>query len=323
MRNLCWLVLLFTFGAQASDCTYIDLRNDHLGANRNQENQSWCYAYTVSDLFTYKLGLEKVSAADVAITYNKTPVPRAQRKVYEAVFRLLKPHQVQYEHVTGFMAIAAKAAMNRGLCAESILPSGSLTRVTESGGAVKEEQVRMKEATNQIHLIRLAVKKALRRNRPYDQSVWFKFPGVSKVTFFATLAALKKDQIFYAFTERACENKRIAVNDQLKVKYYVVNKHVFNVIDEQLEKGNIVGFDYDGEILENIDVKARKLDSLHASSIVGRRFNSVKNSCEYLVRNSYGSSCEKYDPRIACDNGNLWLDKNLIQKHMYDLVYLE
>lgn len=323
MRYGLLVVCLISFSTFASDCSYIDLRNENLGANRNQENQSWCYAYTVSDLFTYKLGLEKVSSADVAITYNKTPIPRAQRKLYEAVYRLTNPGRVQYEHVTGFMAIAAKAIQHRGLCLESQLPSGTLTRVTEKNGEVKEELVRMKEATHEIHLIRLAVKKALRRNRPYDQSVWYKFPGVNKTTFFATIAGLKKDQIFYAFTERACENKRIAVNDQLKVRYAVKNAGIFQLIDEQLEKSNIVGIDYDGVILENIDVKGPKLDSLHASSIVGRRFNINKNRCEYLIRNSYGSSCEKYDPRVECDHGNLWMDKAVIQKHMYDLVYLE
>lgn len=323
MRYGLLLFFILSFQAKATDCSAIDLRNDHLGAVRDQENQAWCYAYTVSDLYTYKLGTEKLSSADVAITYNKTPIPNIQRKIYEAVFKLKSPGQVQYEHVTGFMAIAAKAAMHRGVCLESNFPSGYLTKVTESASGIKEELVRMKEATHEIHEIRLAVKNAILKNQPYNSSVYYKFPGVDKVTFFATLAAKRKDEIFYAFTERACQSKRIAVNDQIKVNYFVKNKHIFNIIDEQLEKHNIVGFDYDSGILENLDLKKPKIDNLHASSIVGRRFNANKNSCEYLVRNSHGESCAQYDPRVECDHGNLWMPKETLQKFMYDMVYLE
>lgn len=323
MRFAFLFSLLFSFNIFASDCSSIDLRNDHLGAVRDQENQAWCYAYTVSDLYTYKLGVDKVSAADVAITYNKTPIPNIQRKIYEAVFKLKSPGQVQYEHVTGFMAIAAKAVMNRGVCSENQFPSGYLTRVTESNGTVKEELVRMKEATNEIHNIRLEVRKAILQNKPYNSSVYYKFPGVDKVTFFTTLVAKKKDQIFYAFTERACQNKRMAINEQTKVNYFVKNKHVFNLIDDQLEKNNIVGIDYDSGILKDLELKKPKFDNLHASSIVGRRYNANKASCEYLIRDSHGADCSKYDPRIECDKGNLWIPKDVIQKFMYDLVYLE
>ena len=43
----------------------------------------------------------------------------------------------------------------------------------------------------------------------------------------------------------------------------------------------------------------------HASTIIGRRCTS--NGREYLIKNSWGTSCRGYDSGLQCDGGKLWV----------------
>ncbi len=54
----------------------------------------------------------------------------------------------------------------------------------------------------------------------------------------------------------------------------------------------------------------------HASVITGQRWNQKSESCELLVRDSYGSNCkdERGDERYArpCDKGSVWVDSKIL-----------
>ncbi len=73
---------------------------------------------------------------------------------------------------------------------------------------------------------------------------------------------------------------------------------------------------------------------LHASVVVGRRFNPTTSSCEYLIRNSEGTSCSGYDSRLECDRtwggvpcppgrrcgGQVWLPIEVLAKNISTVV---
>ena len=63
---------------------------------------------------------------------------------------------------------------------------------------------------------------------------------------------------------------------------------------------NSIGVRPDGILDKNICVKNNQIGN-HSSVVIGRRFNNKTNSCEYLVRNSEGTSCSQYDKRLECD----------------------
>ncbi len=78
-----------------------------------------------------------------------------------------------------------------------------------------------------------------------------------------------------------------------------------------------VGIHYCVDVLRKLDAVGVKSDNgkhterlcsdgLHASSIIGRRSN--RGQCQYLIKNSWGSSCSGYDPRTECEGGKLWVD---------------
>ena len=44
----------------------------------------------------------------------------------------------------------------------------------------------------------------------------------------------------------------------------------------------------------------------HASVVIGRR--PSKGGCDYLVKNSWGSTCGGYDKRLECESGKIWVN---------------
>ena len=108
---------------------------------------------------------------------------------------------------------------------------------------------------------------------------------------------------------------------------------LFDEIDTQFGKGNIVGMSYDARVLrdKNFDMTKAGFANLgkdnsvrlHASTLVGRRYNEATKSCEYLVRNSWGRSCQFYDESYACEEGHIWIPKEGLSRRLSGINYLE
>jgi len=64
----------------------------------------------------------------------------------------------------------------------------------------------------------------------------------------------------------------------------------------------------------------------HASVIIGRRFNQETNTCELLVRDSYGPSCKTPHgtPRYVwpCERGNVWVPSETFIKSIYNVSWI-
>lgn len=75
----------------------------------------------------------------------------------------------------------------------------------------------------------------------------------------------------------------------------------------------------------------------HTAPVIGRRFNKKTNSCEYLVRNSEGTSCSEYDKRLECDKtlggrpcpagtecgGQVWVPEKILLSNTMSAVKAE
>lgn len=46
----------------------------------------------------------------------------------------------------------------------------------------------------------------------------------------------------------------------------------------------------------------------HASLVIGRR--RYQGKCQFLIRNTWGTACQKYSKDWDCDHGNVWLDSD-------------
>ena len=67
-------------------------------------------------------------------------------------------------------------------------------------------------------------------------------------------------------------------------------------------------------------------DLLHSSTIVGQRWNSVAKTCEFLIRNSWGSKCSCYSESLSsqsCEAGNVWVDTQTLLSVVHSVQYIK
>jgi len=64
----------------------------------------------------------------------------------------------------------------------------------------------------------------------------------------------------------------------------------------------------------------------HASVIIGRRISPETGKCEFLVRDSYGSSCldKAGHPRysLPCENGSIWINSRSLMEQTVSLTWI-
>lgn len=286
-------------------CTPLDLRHPLLGEVKNQGKISWCYAFTASDQLAYTFGVkEKISASDIALNYNDTLVGR----IMDGLTNNGNPHE------TGFNKAALMETMKEGYCPENVLPSEVWTKVEDG----EERQVKMPEAMKEIaelHKKRMSLNS---KNLPF----YYRFKNITAEEFVTLLQTKKLRGVFSKLRKLACQGERRPFPARWKVKMVLRNKEIFAHVNEQLGLNRLVGLDYDARILENRDHRGIKLSELHTSSIVARRWNQKRNTCEYLIRDSHGVQCSRYDTRYECEQGNVWLGESEIYGSMTSIVFI-
>jgi hypothetical protein len=286
------------------ECTNLNLQNETLGAVRNQGKISWCYAFTASDMLSHTFNKEQISAADVALNYNESLVGR--------IMTTVDPNGNPHE--TGFNKIALSKAMKDGYCPELVFPSETWIKVIDG----KEEKIPMPEAMKEIaglHKIRHTLTS---KNLPFH----YQFKNIGRDEFLSLIQTKKLRNFYSNLRHEACRDDRVSFDARWKVKMAFKNKKVFSRISEQLESGRLIGLDYDARILESREHQGVKLSELHTSSIVGRRWNRERSTCEYLVRDSHGVQCSRYDPSYECSAGNVWLGESQIYGSLISIVYM-
>jgi hypothetical protein len=307
-----WILTLFipslvmAFGPTPEhSCSTIDLRNESLGKVRDQGDTSWCYAFSSADILqrTYDLK-HQISATDIALLYNESTVG----EVMDVFLNYGTPHQ------TGFAKVAMMKAMNNGYCPETVFPSENWIRVKEK----KEVAVPVMQAfqeINKLHRIRKYLNLA---NLPY----YYKFKNVDKKKFLFLIQTKKLKDVYSKLRTTVCKDNRISFDIKWKTKMVLRHKNIFWDLNEQLSLGRVVALDYDARILRDKNHKGYHLDWLHTSNILARRWNPEQASCEYLIRDSYGDQCLKYDPSYVCEGGQVWINENRIFRNMTSINYL-
>lgn len=310
-KSLIFLIFLcFPVWASPSvpetSCTTVILDQSLLGKVRDQGKISWCYAFTAADMLAYTFDdSTRISAIDVALNYNNSFMGR----LIDTFTSYGTPHE------TGFIKTALNQAMKDGFCPEEIFPSEEWIKVSPES----ERIVKMPEAMKEISTLFDRKHNLTLHNLPF----YFKFHNVDKEEFLVLLQSAKKLRKFYSsLREKVCGDHRKASDALWKVKMTFRNKKIFSRINEQLNLGRMIALDYDARILENPHHRGVKLSELHTSAIYGRRWNEEKNTCEYLIRNSYGESCDRYHESYECREGNLWLTESQIYGSMTSIVYM-
>jgi hypothetical protein len=328
-----WLVLLIFIpyiGFSASfektrqeNCSALDLRTEKLKVIRDQKKVAWCYAFTAADMLTYTYDLiEKASAADIAINYNDSDLGVFSRWLAETFGRnsnrteqdtFMMPHQ------TGFNKIALERSMRDGYCPERVFPSESWRKLTREGSKWIETKVDLKSAMLDIFSLLKNQKNLTSENLPY----YFHFKNIeTPQEFFALIKGQSSSSFYSKLRYEVCKYDRIKYQDRSSVLMYIKDSLTFTVMNKQLNRGRVVGIDYDSRLLSDGRNSTVNLSHLHTSALVARRWSKESNECQYLVRDSYGKQCSKYDKSYECLGGQIWIDESKIYSNLTSFVYI-
>lgn len=305
-------------------CQPLDLRNVHVGEIRDQKKVAWCYAFTAADMLTYTFKLpEPVSAADVAINYNDSDlglfirwlnVTFGRRQERNDQENFMMPHQ------TGFNKIALERGMRDGYCPERVFPSDSWVKMTRDGDKWLETDTDLRTAMVEIFGLLKNQQNLTSQNLPF----YFHFKNVESADEFYALIKGQTPSTFYSkLRNEVCKHDRMKFPQRLQSMMYIKDPAVFTSMNKQLNRGRLVGIDYDSRILSDRTNNSVNLAELHTSSIVGRRWNNSQKECQYLIRDSHGNQCSRYDASYECLGGQVWMNESLIYPNLTSIVYIE
>jgi hypothetical protein len=308
-----------TKSSQDNRCSNIDLRNEFMPPIRNQKGVSWCYAHSVADFINYSYQIkEPISASDLAINYNRHWVPSTMKSINNFFYLFGNKRKRGLLHQTGFVRIALKRILKRGVCEQSLFPDNFVIKEKLNGDSKDRfEQIGLNEAAKDIY----AMRKAFRKGKTVeDFGYYYKFNNIDQKSFEDIVRTSRSRRIFYNLADHACGERQSL--EYKKVKTVLNSKKIFKRINDVLERDQIIMMDYFANSLyEGMSFK-RKLGELHTSNIVGRRLNK-NNQCEYLIKNSYGTKCEEYHDSLDCEAGYLWMPKKLLKRTLLRATYIK
>ncbi|HBQ21590.1 MAG: hypothetical protein A2Z91_02445 [Deltaproteobacteria bacterium GWA2_38_16] len=291
-------------------CSNQDNRRFPLMGVRDQDGIGWCYAFTAADLLSYKTG-QLISAVDVANAYND----ESMRGAFKSLFGY-KEADIE----GGWIEDALEAANKRGLCLEQDLPSSDVAfteylSLKQALKRLEEDQTKLEEAKKQHQEEEFqACEGPLFARMLPNLSISDITDILNRTPYFVLMDTL---------IEENCKGKRLEPIENLSItaKYKGLFSDTGSLIkemDDQLNHNNIVGISYYANILDNRF--ALELEGPHASSVVGRRWVENRQSCEYLVRNSWGANCT-YD--FSCDRGYVWVPEDFLSRTLEGITYVQ
>ncbi|MBC7712160.1 MAG: hypothetical protein H7177_02410 [Rhizobacter sp.] len=295
----------FDFSKKASkECSPVDLRAS-LGAVRNQGSAGWCFAYATAELLSYKIE-KKISAAELALNfYIKMPeMPRGDF----------------LSSVAGGNDMGAMTYSSNGFCAEEDMPSENYK--------VPKECLKSGKALETLDIIRLienihqTMPSTLTACQVNIVSSLFKNLNASEIQAKLLDRKLTSLEKISDLKDTNCAAKRIKPAKKLKMRSGL-ESHDNSIldIDKQLDVKNPVSLNYNANFL----VKNSNPNEIgnHYSVIVGRRKSA--SSCQYLIRNSWGPDCSIYPApfNTQCEQGNIWVDENVLLKSIIDVHFMQ
>lgn len=293
------IFLVSTYSSvRAQSCSSVDLRRTPggraLGDVRNQGAMGWCASFTAADLISFKQR-EKISGLGVAIHWTNrsvNPITWMRRKINGTVPIL--------ENASSHTGFVTRSLRGRFQCLERDLPSddnnaNSLRRTLDKIADVKKEYDRTEQCS-----------------APAVQTVRSMFPRLTVPDIMSVLRNSALQDVHKNLMYRNCRHSYVSV-DSTELS---LSKD-WAELDRQLSRGNLVAFAYNGRVLQNAHSSDSKMN--HTSSFVGRRMRAGK--CEYLVRNSWGRSCNYYDRTYPCEQGNVWVPKENLIRSAGDFFY--
>ncbi len=319
-----FFVNLFFFSSaahclQPSECEDRDFSHK-FGPVENQVGLGWCYAYTAIDLinFSYSDELNGVglSPGSLATEFNNTFL----RKDTSG---------------GGFVKLAIENAADFGVCPRELVEGQfnsnyPFSYIADGLNLIKERLENKPDYASKLAMI----------NKYKSED--FLPQGMSSEVFLNIIEKAETGKVATSLINYLCENNKFYPKkynvestgsfvsgifkgifgqdyiDLLKGREYKLKK-----LSKIISSGNIAGISVHSDFLRE-DITPPIWVS-HSLTVVGQKWNSDKNSCEYIVRNSWGDDCYMYKPEIkkTCNKGYIVIDEKTLQNKLISVIWLE
>lgn len=332
------------FYAWSGDCDYVNLSN-HFGPASNQRGIGWCYAYSASDLITYKykgvLKGQAVSPLHIALLYNlndEDTVSKDGGTVNGAIRVSSYPYQSEHNSLFG-----------KGLCLSSV----DAQVFGSSGGSAYQMPIKkqlyqilmMKEEYDRVRKNGadrsrfLAMYKEFDAINPLinamDPKIFSHLMensnrvdiGIRYIDYFCPYSGrLKFSTSEYPMRYSIGDTFVVVPKKGPSIQTTISNsKFILDLVHEQLDRNNVSSIAYYSGFLKN-DGNSAPVES-HASTVVGRE--RIKGVCHVIVRNSWGD-CKNQDGEYQysrnvkqCKDGYIWIAESQLLKNLTGVTYLK
>lgn len=306
---------------RAQSCSPVRLSDQYefLNTTHSQGDMGWCFAHAAADMMTVHYqknnpeSSHRFSAVGIAIDYffNRT----FNSSTYNAYAQVSSRRA---SHTNGGTpgSVFSDFFRDFGLCLDTDVRGGSnIKQHIEAIEAIEdlrlslygERDLSEDESIQLGHQVSECPEQVEALNSIFPNMEWGDFIGV--------LEKAEEQNYMSRLVDLNCEGRRIHSSsfprrDQLRRSTFETSP-----IDRILERGEPLYLSYDRNILtkpDYIEDRTGVFRKPHGSIIVGRRFNSQANKCEYLIKNSWGPSCSLYNPALSCENGQIWVSEELL-----------
>jgi hypothetical protein len=318
-----------------NECQPVDLR-PQMPPVRDQDTIGWCYAFVAADLASFHIG-KAISAIDMAVAHNETRRSRPKVSWLPSLGHVDLPEVDARESTIeyGNVKRTIDQANTRGYCLEADAPSDDALYSDLRGGLERAEQIAASNPQSilapppqvrdtQEGLVTVSYQEppsAMSRFLEESSSLFAceeqpGHPFLSTLNVFEFDAILKESDasnIVRNSIERACRNRISA-----QVDITIVGEKFTDAIHAQLSQERPSSFTYSEQVLLGGTLDP---NGGHDSLIVGRRWNEKNQTCDLLVRNSWGSTCEPYT--FPCEDGHIWVPDRELMKATVKVQYVQ
>ncbi len=324
------IILSHSFAFAVEDCSAVDVRESlpadvkaFMTTPSNQGDIGWCFGWAATDLLSQAVGTP-VSALHTSSYYS------SQVNFLGKFGRLFISDQKIPEG--GDIVSALKDMNSLGyVCREKDLPSQGLRKAWYSTTGYMLSGIN--RLISRMQSYRAHSCEDVICKGTLDSLLESFIPGVHpeavKKYLLANPKVTLESTLFY-FLNSSCRYNSISLKDQ-KINYGTAYKTVLNhnkypdsspiiiAINQALEANRLVGLEYDAS---NVTSAGGIFGAGHASTIVARK--KIANQCYYLVRNSWGTSCD-YLPGIICEKeqGSYWVTSKVMEKMASKITWIK
>lgn len=323
----------------ASDCGYINLSN-HFGKPYDQQDIGWCYAFSGSDLLTYKnrkiLNGQAISPVHMALLQNLNDAEKVSAdsgSVSTAIRMATYPFRA--DDSSAFFKGVCLASVDKAIIDPSatiglrkqFLQLGQLKSIYDTAVAKRDQQLFIDYYTKVFLVNPLVYKIDVKSLQDVLQNSRVSEVGLKYLDKFCPYENRFKSAMpeYPKFVYVGGEINYRPPKGQTIVTKITEPKQIMDLVHKQLDIDNVVSIGYYPDFMKTGGFEDNHTDR-HASTVVGRE--KVGNTCHIIIRNSWGGCKNKkgeyqYSRNVTkCEDGYLWVPEAKLTKHLDTITYL-